>query len=158
MAQLLSLLLISFAVTGALLIPFINLLYKIKLRRRVQETKDPFNDRTQIFDRLHGWKVGTPFGGGILIITVVTILLLATDIILKVHARHWELFVVLFTFLGYGVLGLYDDLRKLVDKHDAFFGLRIRYKFLIQWILAFVIAFVLYDKLGYSFIFVHGVG
>src|SRR5258706_191021 len=76
MAQLLGLIILSFALTAILLVPFIDFLYKIKLQREDQKTKDPFNMPAKFFDKFHGWKVGTPFGGGILIIFIVTILTL----------------------------------------------------------------------------------
>lgn len=159
MAQLLGLIILSFFISGILLIPFIDFLYKIKLRRQKQVTKDMFDKRTPLFDKFHGWKAGTPFGGGALIIVVTTVLVLWTYGVFEVNIKPWELFVLLFTFIGFGLLGLYDDLKKLVGNgKNSFFGLRFRYKFLLQWILSFIIAGVIYTKLGYSFIFVHGFG
>jgi len=159
MAQLLGLTLLSFFITGVLLIPFIDFLYKIKLRRQKQETRDMFNKLTPVFDKFNNWKVGTPFGGGILIIGVVTILTLWAYGILQIDVKPWELFVILFTFIGFGLLGLYDDLKKIVNgKNIAFFGLRFRHKFILQWLLASIVALVLYSQLGYSFVFIKGVG
>ncbi|MDO8658615.1 MAG: phospho-N-acetylmuramoyl-pentapeptide-transferase [Candidatus Levybacteria bacterium] len=158
MAQLLGLTILSFFITGVLLIPFIDFLYKIKLRRQKQVTKDMFNKRTPLFDKFNAWKTGTPFGGGVLIIIVVTVLTLWSYGIFNIKVKPWELFVILFAFMGFGLLGLYDDVKKLVSGSKVFFGLRFRHKFLIQWILAFIIAFVLYTQLGYNFIFVHGFG
>jgi phospho-N-acetylmuramoyl-pentapeptide-transferase len=159
MAQLLGLTLLSFFITGILLIPFIDFLYKIKLRRQKQETRDMFDKPTPVFDKFNNWKVGTPFGGGILIIVVVTILTLWAYGLFNVEVKPWELFVILFTFIGYGLLGLYDDAKKIVrGKKALFFGLRFRHKFVIQWILALIIASVLYFQLGYNFIFIKGFG
>ncbi len=159
MAQLLGLIILSFALTAILLVPFIDFLYKIKLQREDQKTKDPFNMPAKFFDKFHGWKVGTPFGGGILIIFIVTILTLWSYGMLNIPTHPWELFVIFFAFIGFGLLGLYDDFKKLINGREiAFFGLRLRYKFLIQWILAFIIAFVLNKELGYSFIFIRGIG
>src|SRR5260221_11932178 len=77
---------------------------------------------------------------------------------LNIPIHPWELFVILFAFIGFGLLGLYDDFKKLINGREIpFFGLRLRYKFLIQWILAFVIAFVLNKEFGYSFIFISGI-
>ncbi|OGH16237.1 MAG: hypothetical protein A3C22_03025 [Candidatus Levybacteria bacterium RIFCSPHIGHO2_02_FULL_37_10] len=157
MAQLLGLTILSFFISGVLLIPFIDFLYKVKLRRQKQKTVDMFNKRTPLFDKYHSWKVGTPFGGGILIIAVVSVLTIWAYGIFGVDIKPWELFVIFFTFIGFGFLGLYDDIKKLVNKKD-FFGLRFRYKFIIQWVLALIIATVIYLQLGYSFIFVHGIG
>ncbi|MDP2649925.1 MAG: phospho-N-acetylmuramoyl-pentapeptide-transferase [bacterium] len=159
MAQVLGLTLLSFFITSILLIPFIDFLYKIKLRRQKQVTKDIFNKKTPVFDKFHTWKVGTPFGGGILIILVTSILAIWSYGIFDTNIKPWELFVILFSFIGFGLLGLYDDLRKLVNGgKNVFFGLRFRHKFFIQCLLALIIAFVLYTKLGYSFIFIHGFG
>lgn len=158
MAQLLGLTILSFFISGILLIPFIDYLYKIKLRRKKQKTLDMFHQRTPLFDKFHSWKVGTPFGGGALIIVVVTILALWSYGIFNIPIKPWELFVVLVTFIGFGLLGLYDDLKKLVGKKSGFFGLSFYHKFAIQWILALVVAIILYTKLGYSFIFIHGFG
>lgn len=157
MQQLLGLTILSFFISGILLIPFIDFLYRVKFRRQKQVTKDPFNNRTPVFDKFHSWKVGTPFGGGVLIIVVVSILSLWAYGLFSVEVKPWQLFVLLFTFLSYGALGFYDDAKKLIGtKESAFFGLRFRHKFLIQWVLAFIIAFVIYSQLGYSFVFVHG--
>lgn len=158
MAQLLGLVILSFFLTAILLVPFIDFLYKVKLRRQKQVTKDPFNQRTPLFDKYHAWKVGTPIGGGILVILVVTILSLWAYGIFGIKTKPWELFVIFFSFISFGLLGFYDDLKKLVHGKSAFFGLRLRHKLVIQLILAFVIACVFYFQLGYSFVFLHGFG
>ncbi len=158
MVQLLGLTLLSAFITGILLIPFIDFLYKIKLRRANQKTKDPFNKPTPYFDKYNAWKTGTPFGGGALIIIVVSVLTLWAYGLLSVDFKLWEIFVLLFTLIGFGALGFYDDIKKLSGKKSGFFGLRLRYKFAIQWLLAFIIATVLYYQLGYSFIFIKGLG
>ena len=159
MARLLGLTILSFVLTFILLVPFIDFLYKIKLRRENQQTRDPFNKRTVFFDKLHSWKVGTPFGGGMLVILVVSILTLWGYGMFGTQINPWEVSVILIAFIGYGILGLYDDFKKLLNgKASHFFGLRMRWKFSIQWIIAFLLAFILYEKLGYSFIFIHGYG
>ncbi len=160
MAQLLGLTLLSLFLTALLIVPFIDFLYRIKLRRQNQKTVDLFNKPTPVFDKFNGWKVGTPFGGGLLIIIVVVVIFLWSFGMLNIKVNIWELFVILFTFISFGLLGFYDDLKKLVnnDKKHAFFGLRFRYKFIIQWVLALVPATVLYTKLNYDFLFISGIG
>src|SRR3954463_9416485 len=98
MEQLLGLAISSFAITAILLVPFIDFLYKIKLRRHKQETRDMFNKRTPLFDKFNSWKVGTPFGGVLLIILLVTIWSLWAYGILKVNVKPWENFVIFFAF------------------------------------------------------------
>lgn len=160
MEKLLGLTLLSLFLTGILIVPFIDFLYKIKLRRQKQNTVDIFNKPTPTFDKFNQWKVGTPFGGGALIIGVVTVLSLWSYGILSVNISLWEVFVLLFSFISFGLLGFYDDLKKLIHNPSKyhFFGLRFRYKFIIQWILAFFIASILYFKLGYSTVYVTGLG
>lgn len=159
MEKIFGLIILSFTISGLLLIPFIDFLYKIKLQRQKQKTRDIFNKRTILFDKLSEWKVGTPFGGGFLLILVVTILTLLSYGLFSISVRFWELFVLLFSFIGFGTLGLYDDLKKLVNgSKSAFFGLRFRYKFVIQSVLALVIAFTFYKQLGFTFLFIHGFG
>ncbi|MEK7060922.1 MAG: phospho-N-acetylmuramoyl-pentapeptide-transferase [Patescibacteria group bacterium] len=158
MAQVLGLSLLSLFITFILIVPFIDFLYKVKLRRQKQKTVDIFNKPTPVFDKHNDWKEGTPFGGGILIIAVVSVLSLWSYGIFSVKINPWELFVILFTFISFGILGFYDDARKLVSSKNAFFGLRFRHKFIIQWILALVIASVIHFQLGYSFVFIRGIG
>ncbi len=159
MAQILGLTILSLFITFILLIPFIDFLYKIKLRRQKQKTVDIFNKPTPVFDKFNAWKVGTPFGGGILIIVVVTLLSLWSYGIFNIDLKPWEFFVIMFGFISFGMLGLYDDLKKLVDDSKSnFFGLRFRHKFIIQCILALIIATIMHFQLGYSFVFIKGIG
>ncbi|HSX09794.1 MAG TPA: phospho-N-acetylmuramoyl-pentapeptide-transferase [Candidatus Saccharimonadales bacterium] len=159
MIQLLGLMLSSSLITAILLVPFIDFLYKVKLRRSNQVTKDMFNKKTPLFDKFNSWKVGTPFGGGLLIILVVVIWTSWSYGIFNIKINPWEVFVIFFSFISFGALGFYDDLKKLAAPgQEKFFGLRFRYKFIIQWILAFIIAIVFYTQLHYNFIFIHGAG
>jgi len=158
MAQFLGLAILSAFITGILLVPFIDFLYRIKLQRKDQETRDPFNKRTPIFDKFNAWKVGTPVGGGLLIILIVSVLTLWSYGLLNVAINSWTITVILITFIGFGALGLYDDLKKLTNIPSSFFGLRLRHKLVIQCIIALVIAFIIFMKLGYTFIFIRGIG
>ena len=158
MVQLLGLTILSSFITAILLVPFIDFLYRIKLQRQEQITRDPFNKKTPIFDKFNSWKVGTPMGGGLLIIIVVSILALWSYGILNVLTNGWVITTLFISFIGFGLLGLYDDLKKLTNKKSSFFGLRLRYKFIIQVILALIISLILYFKLGYGFIFIRGFG
>lgn len=149
---------ISLVITGILLVPFIDFLYKIKLRKHARSTLDVFNQNERFFDKLSAWKIGTPFGGGLLIVFVVTILSLWAYGLFRVKVTFWELFTLLFTFIGFGALGFYDDIRKILDTHKGIFGLKLSHKFAIQWILALIIGAVMYFQLGYSFVYVHWFG
>ncbi len=161
MAQILGLIILSFVVNSVLLVPFINLLYRLKFRRQEQKTRDIFESRTLIFDRLHAHKAGTPVGGGALIIFTVSILYLIIITIMpflglnrtSVYPFDKEVQILLFTFVGFGALGLYDDIRKLfVFKKIKFWGLRFRHKLLLQLILAGIISVILYSTFGINIV------
>ncbi|KKQ51206.1 hypothetical protein A2865_01660 [Candidatus Woesebacteria bacterium RIFCSPHIGHO2_01_FULL_39_17] len=154
----LGLLLFSFSITSLLVVPFIDLLYKLKLTRKKEA---PLKGKIPLFDKLHDIKAGTPVGGGILIILVVTILFtflfpFASRMGVYIRSSYnfkTELFVIYFTFLSFGLLGLYDDLIKMLAKPKPglvglWFGLTRRHKFVLQWILGFIVGFVLFKKLG----------
>src|SRR5258708_12518486 len=150
MAQVLGLSILSLFMNFNWIVVFIDFLYKVKVRRQKQKTVESFDKPTPVFDRHNDWKGGTPFGGGILIIAVVTILSLWSYGIFNIDINPWDLFVILFAFIGFGLLGLYDDAKKLAGKNSAFFGLRFRHKFILQWVLALIIATVIHFQLGYS--------
>ena len=158
MEQIFGFSILSLFITGILLLPFIDFLYKIKLQKQNSHHLDVFNKNIRLLDKLSAWKVGTPFGGGLLVILVVTLLSLWTYGLLGVDVKFWELFVLLFTFIGFGALGLYDDLRKIFNARSGVFGLKLIHKFAIQWILALIIGAVMYFQLGYSFVYVHWLG
>ena len=164
MALLLGLLIFSFIITGLLIIPFIDLLYKLKFTRRKEGLK---TKRKSLFDKMHDWKAGTPVGGGILIITVVSvlfILLFPTLSYLGVHITtayplNEELRVIFLGFLGFGLLGLYDDLVKFFGKPQTaqlgyLFGIRARWKFLLQWIIALIIGYWLWQRLNIDIVYI----
>ena len=157
MVQILGLILFSFFVISVLLVPYINLLYKVKFTRQKQQTRDIFEVRARIFDKLHDHKIGTPVGGGALIIFVVTALYLAVTTLMpylgivqtSIYPFKKEVNVLLFTFLSFAVLGLYDDVRKMFGlKRVKFWGLRFRVKLVFQWILALIVGSMLYFSLG----------
>lgn len=165
MALYLGLLIFSFIVTSVLVVPFIDLLYRFKLQRRDEAVVVEGNGqgKTPIFHKFHRGKAGTPVGGGFLVIAVVTVLYftlfpLISYLGVYVSASYpikEELNILFFTFISFGFLGLYDDLMKFFGlARQGIFGLRMRHKFAIQWTLAFIIAFMLYQNLKISFIHV----
>lgn len=150
MANLLGILLVSFAATLVAAIPFIDALYRLKFQRQREAQKDIFGHFTSIVNRLHGWKVGTPNAGGILVI-LVTIIFSAIFYKTTLFAINWTALILYVTLIGFGILGLYDDIRKFYGfKLAGAWGLRIRYKVLLQLVLSFVIGYLLYTKMGLS--------
>lgn len=145
---------ISLLIHFVLIVPFINLLYKIKFQRADQKTKDAFDKPTPIFDRFHKHKSGTPVGGGILVIGVSTLLTLFFLFSFRffginLHSNYPSIFlevaIILFTYLSFATLGIYDDLNKMFFwKKEQFFGLRMSMKLVIEIILALIIASALF--------------
>ena len=153
---------LSFIANIILFIPFINLLYRLKFQRAPQVTRDAFNKITRIFDRFHAHKAGTPVGGGVLIVATTILLFVASTIwfILidqKIISNYAdiviEIKILLFTFISFSFLGLYDDLKKIfLWREDSLFGLRLRFKLLIVILLAAVVSFWLYKELNVDLI------
>lgn len=158
----------SFLLHGLALIPFINLLYRMKLQRQNQKTKDAFNIHTPIFDNFNKHKAGTPIGGGLLIISLTTILFIIFIPILyflwvpitSIYANNAaEVKIILFTFISYGLIGLFDDVKKVfLDRNENFFGLRLRSKLVLEMILALIISFWLFSDLRISIIHIPFLG
>jgi len=153
MVVLLGFLIFAFLVNSFLLIPFINLLYKLRFQRKKQKTRDIFLRLTPIFDKFHRQKAGTPVGGGVLIITTTIILFFFSLLIFRyfwlpvtsVYPLKIEIKILIFTFLSFGLLGLYDDIKKTFPgMTDIGFGLRFFQKLFLEIILALIISFWLF--------------
>ena len=147
MAKLLGILLFSFLVTFVAAIPFINLLYQLKFQRQKGKQKNVFGQVTSIINRLHGWKVGTPNAGGILIIFVSVVLSAIFYQFTKYHL-NWTAYILYLTLISFGLLGLYDDIRKFYGLSTESLGLRLRYKLILQLIFALVIGFFLFNQMN----------
>lgn len=162
----LGLIIFSFLICIVLIVPFIDLLYRLHLTRKKEAPK---SGKIPLFDKLHDIKEGTPVGGGILIIIAVTLLFaisfpLASNMGLYVKSAFPlkpEIFIIFLTFISFGILGLSDDLLKIYAKPTKgvlglWFGLRRRQKFILQWILGFLLGFLIYKYLGIHIINIPG--
>jgi len=163
----LGLLLFSFIVTSILVVPFINLLYRLKFQRKSQKTLDVQNNHTPIFDKFHNPKAGTPVGGGLLIIISVSLLFASLLPILQFskifissnYKLNLELEVIFFTFISFGLLGLYDDILKFFNfQKSGFFGLRLKHKLILQLLASGFISLLIYFRLGTDFIYIPFLG
>jgi len=153
----LGLILFAFFISSIFTVPFINLLYKIKMTRRVEGGK-----KKLLFDKLHDKKAGTPIGGGILMIFLITALFgfvfplveyMGVFVESSYNLRN-ELIVIFFTFISFGLLGLLDDYIKIFGRpakktvFGVVAGLSKMQKFGLQFILAFISGSMLYYLLG----------
>lgn len=160
----LGLIIFSFLINSVLIVPFIDLLYRLKLTRRKEAPK---TGKVPLFDKLHDIKAGTPVGGGILVILGTVLLFsilypLASRLGVFIQTSYhpgFEIFVILFTFISYGLLGLTDDIVKIFGKGQTgirplgiAYGLTRKQKFIAQWVLAFFIGYIIYRHLGIQII------
>ncbi len=159
----LGLILFSFFISSIFTVPFINFLYKVKLTRRIEGGKG----KKTLFDRLHDKKAGTPIGGGILLIIIISVLFsfvfplidyMGVFVESSYNLRH-ELSVIFFTFISFGLLGLLDDYVKTFGKPKkghlgAVFGLSKKVKFALQFVLSLVSACMLYFLLGIHILYI----
>ena len=150
----LGVLILSCVVTFGLMIPFINLLFKLKFTKK-DEASEIRKGAPAAFYKIRELQSQKPMlvtGGGILISLVVAVMFAILALIrasennlFSGHEIGGELLVIFFTFLGFGILGLYDDLIKIFGfAKSGFFGLRMRHKFLVQWLLAFTVSGIMY--------------
>ncbi|KKQ07322.1 MAG: Phospho-N-acetylmuramoyl-pentapeptide-transferase [Candidatus Pacebacteria bacterium GW2011_GWF1_36_5] len=168
LALFLGILIFSFTLTSTAVVPFINLLYKLRFRRQDQKTLDAFGERTPIFDKFHASKAGVPVGGGLLVVIMVSLLFalmipalnyFGIDVTSIHRNSQAEVNVLFFTFLSFAILGLYDDIKKFFRFDDSkFFGLRMRQKLILQMLLAIIIACMIYFQLEISILHIPFVG
>jgi phospho-N-acetylmuramoyl-pentapeptide-transferase len=168
LALFLGLLIFSFIITSIVIVPFIDLLYHLKFQRVKQVTRDVFGKLTPIFDKFHGKKAGVPVGGGLLVILVVSLLfalflplmkIFGIDVTSIYASPSSEVNIIFFTFLSFGILGLYDDIKKFFGFNKTkFFGLKAPFKLFLQVSLALIISLMLYFQLGISILHIPFIG
>lgn len=154
MAILLGFLLFSFLINGLLLVPLINLLYRLRFQRQKEKNHDFLGKLTPIFNKFHRGKAGIPVGGGVLSLILTPFIFVLVFVVMyffwlpitSVYPIAQEIKILLFTFLSFGILGFYDDIKKIFPSRN-FFGLRLRHKLILELILSTIIAFWLYRDL-----------
>lgn len=167
MAPLLGILILSFFVNSILFIPFINLLYKLRLQRANQEFLSAFRKKIPIFSKFHAKKAGIPVGGGILLVitTIVLFFISLTVLYYFWYPVTWiynlgeEIKIIFFTFTFFALIGIYDDIKKIFpDKNTAQFGLRVRHKLVLETILAVVVGFMIFNNLNVDILYIPFIG
>lgn len=116
-------------------IPF---LHKIKFGQSIRE----------LGPKSHMVKAGTPTMGGVVFILTS---LIATLIVSPSSFTSIDFLVVVLAFVGYAIIGFIDDYLIVVKKKND--GLRAKYKFLMQSILA-IVFYIAYRKLTNSLIII----
>ena len=157
-------LIVSFLINFILIIPFIDFLYKKKFQRASQKNIDVLNQPTPIFEKFNKHKKGTPIGGGILLLLTTVLVffffiflywLFKQKILTNYPSIASEIKIILFAFLSFGFLGLFDDLNKIFYwTKTGFFGLKMKEKFFIELILSLIIGWFLYADLNIEIMYV----
>ncbi len=158
MTYLLGLILLSFGITSFFLVPFIDLLFFLKRKfERFPEQKKKSSD-TPIHDKLMKSDESTPSGGGVLLILILTILSFLYMLFSQPVGNN-SMKVLLFSLLSFGSIGLIDDIKWLITKRQGkLLGLGKKVMLVLQIILAFVIASLLYFLMGLNNIYISGIG
>ncbi len=125
--------LLSFGITFFMIPALIPFLKRLKFGQSIRK-EGPEN---------HQKKTGTPVMGGIVFITVPVILYLIFG---WEFVSDWKVLVVLVAFVGYGIIGLIDDLLVIVYKSND--GLKPRHKFLLQSLLAIFLISIAWARLS----------
>ncbi len=166
MSLLLGLLIFSFIITSIAIVPFIDLLYRIRFYKSKSSILS--GNKTAASEHIKS-KARTPEGGGLLILVIVSLLFAFIFPMIKflgvyitqVYPLTHELNIIFFTFISFGLLGLYDDIIgffELSRDSSGFAGLKTAHKFVIQIVLAGVISYMLYNNLGISILNIPFVG
>jgi phospho-N-acetylmuramoyl-pentapeptide-transferase len=128
-----------YAILTALLISFVIgpwLINKLKAFQIGQVVREDVPSR-------HMAKNGTPTMGGSLILAAILIpTLLWSDL------TNTYIWIVLFTTLGFGILGFLDDYKKVRDKNGI--GIKARYKFPIQLAIGLGTCLILFATMDHD--------
>lgn len=156
---------ISFCFTALVIVPFINLLYRLNFFKK---KKAVITKQKNIAVSHVRSKVKTPEGAGLLLILVLIflfpLLLTVFNDMNKVVTSNFplekEIAVIFFTLVSFGLLGLYDDVIKFFElqRDRGFSGLKTSTKFVLQIVLATVIAAYMYFSLGIDFLYLPFLG
>ena len=159
MAIILGIIVLSFIIHSLAIVPFINFLYRFRFYKR--KTAVPSSKRDAATSHIRS-KARTPEGGGLLILVIVSLLFILAFPVLNlfgVEITHSyplkeEINVLFFTFVTFGLLGLYDDVVGFLEleRHMGYSGLKTGHKFAIQAVLGLVIGGLLYFNLGIDII------
>lgn len=159
MTELLGLLLLSFGITSFFMVPFIDFLYFLRKKYKKPIPKGYDDSSTPIHNKLLAGKdIDTPVGAGILLIFMVTILSLGYAYFQGL-AQPDNFFILIFTFISFGLIGLIDDVKKIITAFSGkYVGIKGRYILLFQIIFASLAAYMLYNLIGLDNIYIAGIG
>jgi len=165
MGLLLGVLIFSFLIHAVAIVPFVNFLYSLRFYKSKTAIDQDKTDEASLHIKS---KARTPEGGGLLIL-VITSLTFAFALpalkwlgfeITHVFPINDEINILFFTFISFGILGLYDDVIKFFElqREAGYAGLKTSHKFAIQFILGLTIGAMMYVNLGIDIIHIPFLG
>lgn len=140
------------------MVPFINLLFYLKRKfEKYHDVRKAHSD-TPIHDQLMKGDENTPVGGGILLV-----LILAAISFVYSHYVPKEslvsLWILIFSLLSFGAIGLVDDIRWILTKRKGkFLGLSRKSMLVFQIAFGAAIGYMLYHFVGLNNIYISGLG
>lgn len=159
MDLLLGILILSFIIHAVAIVPFVNFLYRLRFFKNKTAISKEKTDEASTHIRS---KAKTPEGGGILILVITSLIFAFMMPALKwlgfeithVYPINDEINVLFFSFISFGLLGLYDDVIKFFEfeRELGYTGLKTIYKLLIQVSLGLIIGSMMYINLGIEII------
>lgn len=157
MTQLLGLVLLSFVITSVCMVPFIDFVYLLKRKFEKKGTSTK-NKETPIHDRLMKEDEKIPSGGGILLISILVIMALGYTLV-NFSVDRVRLFILLFTLISFGSLGLIDDIKLILTRRKGkFLGLDRKKMLILQILLALIVGSMLYFMEGINNLYITGLG
>lgn len=143
MALYLGTVIFAFLISSVAIVPYVGWLHKIKFTR-----------------------VGTPVGGGIFVVVVVSVLYrLIWSVLHRLVVPISSLFplktesdIIFFTFISFGLLGWYDDVVKTFYSKPGLFGLPSWHRRLAQVLLSLIVAALLYWNLHIDIMYMPFIG
>ncbi len=165
MEILLATLILSFIVHAFCIVPFIDKLYQLKFFKT--KTAVPAGNKDEATSHIRS-KARTPEGGGLLILVITSLIFVLILPLLRylgfeithVYPLNDEINIIFFTFLSFGLLGLYDDIVKFfeLDRQLGYSGLKSGVKLLSQTILGIIIGSMMYFNLGIDMVHLPFIG
>lgn len=103
----------------------------------------------------HHSKVGTPTMGGLIFIVPVIILMIVLFLTKRINISY-NLIIILFTFIGYGLIGFIDDY--LIIKRNNNAGLSESMKILLQVLISIIFFYLFMISGNEPLIWIHTLG
>ncbi|SEB17308.1 phospho-N-acetylmuramoyl-pentapeptide-transferase [Thalassobacillus cyri] len=122
---------VAFLITVLISPVFIPFLRRLKFGQSIRE-EGPES---------HQKKSGTPTMGGLMVLFSVSITTLIMAAKFNPNPMSFEVFLLLFVLIGYGLIGFLDDFIKVVMKRNL--GLTSKQKLLAQFVIAVVVYMIL---------------